>query len=114
MKHLLAAVIVLFGFEAHAVDWQERSEVGKLFNGAGVIGTFVLYDVAAERFIGHNQTRAETRFVPASTFKIPNTLIGLSTVVVKSVDEVLPYGGHPQPFNAWETDMGLRTAIALS
>jgi beta-lactamase class D len=33
---------------------------------------------------------------------------------VKSVDEVLPYGGNPQPFKAWERDMGLREAIALS
>jgi beta-lactamase class D len=114
MKYLFTAVIVLFSFQVHAVDWEESPAVGKLFKGVTVNGTFVLYDVTAERFIGHDQTRAETRFVPASTFKIPNTLIGLSTGVVKSVDEVLPYGGHTQPFKAWEKDMGLREAITLS
>src|SRR5690606_10185028 len=53
-------------------------------------------------------------FVPASTFKIPNTLIGLATGAVKSVDEIFPYGGQPQPFKTWEKDMGLREAITLS
>jgi beta-lactamase class D len=34
---------------------------------------------------------------------------------VKTVDEVLPYTGPPQPFiKAWAKDMGLREAIALS
>ena len=61
-----------------------------------------------------NQARAKVRLVPASTFKIPHSLIGLSVESVKSVDDVLPYGGKPQPFDAWEHDMGLRQAIALS
>lgn len=114
MKRLLTTAIVLFSFQAHATGWEESAEVAGLFKSAGVNGTFVLYDVAAERLIGHDKTRAEMRFVPASTFKIPNALIGLSVGAVKSVDEPLPYGGHPQPFKVWEKDMGLRDAIALS
>lgn len=114
MKHFLAAVAVLFAFQAHAADWEESHKVGELFKSAGVNGTFVLYDVSTHTYIGHDQARAERRFVPASTFKIPNTLIGLSVGAVKSVDEVLPYGGHSQSFKAWEKNMGLREAIALS
>jgi beta-lactamase class D len=30
------------------------------------------------------------------------------------VDEILPYGGKPQPFHEWEHDMGLREAIRIS
>lgn len=74
----------------------------------------MLYDVAGETFTGHNRSRAETRFIPASTFKIPNLLIGLSVGVVKNVDEVLPYGGKPQPMKARKKDMGLRDAIKVS
>ena len=33
---------------------------------------------------------------------------------MKSVDEVLPYGGKPQPRKEWERDMGLREAIKMS
>jgi beta-lactamase class D len=118
MKHffaVLAAASVLFTFHARAAGFEESAKVGEIFRSAGVNGTFVLYDVAAEKYIGHNRDRAEKRFVPASTFKIPNSLIGLSVGAVKSVDEVLPYRGHPKPFTkAWEKDMGLREAIVVS
>ncbi|WGS84034.1 class D beta-lactamase [Methylomonas sp. UP202] len=114
MKHLITAVILLFSFQAHASDWQESVAVGTLFEQAGVTGTFVLYDVTAGLLTGHDKARAEKRFVPASTFKIANALIGLSTGAVNNVDEVLSYGGRPQPFKTWEKDMGLREAVKLS
>lgn len=111
---LFTALLALFSLQGCATNWKESFEVGELFKSANVAGTFVLYDADAGRFVGHNQARSKVRFVPASTFKIPNSLIGLSVGAVKSVDEVLPYGGKPQPFEAWEKDMGLREAIALS
>jgi beta-lactamase class D len=86
----------------------------QLFRDAGVTGTFVLYDVAAEQLVGHNRERAYTQFIPASTFKVANLLIGLSVGAAKGVDEVLPYGGNPQPVKAWKRDMSLGEAIALS
>lgn len=114
MKYLFAAVILLLSGQTRALDWQDSPEVGKLFADAGVQGTFVLYDADADRFTGHDYVRAETRFIPASTFKIANSLIGLSVGAVSSVDEVLPYGGKPQSIKAWERDMSLREAIKMS
>lgn len=114
MTYLLTLVLLLLISQVQAADWEESPQVAALFKSVSAHGTFVLYDVTAQRFIGHDQARAEKKFIPASTFKIPNTLIGLSVGAVKSVDEVLPYGGKPQPFKAWERDMGLRDAIALS
>jgi beta-lactamase class D len=114
MKRLLTAATSLFASQAHALTWQDSSSIDQLFSDAGETGTFVLYDVASQRLTGHDQRRAHTQFVPASTFKIVNTLIGLSTSAVKNVDEVLPYGGKPQFIEAWEKDMSLREAIAMS
>jgi beta-lactamase class D len=115
MRHFFAAVIIVFTVQAQAASWEENLQVGELFKSAGVNGAFVLYDLTAQTYIGHDQARAERRFVPASTFKIPNTLIGLSVGAVASVNEVLPYTGPPHPFiKAWAKDMGLREAIALS
>jgi beta-lactamase class D len=114
MKQLFILILLLFTNSAQAIDWQDKSELGKLFTDAGLEGTFVLYDVDADRFIGHNRPRAETRFTPASTFKIVNSLIGLEVGAVGSVDEILPYGGKPQPNKAWERNMSLRDAIKLS
>jgi beta-lactamase class D len=61
-----------------------------------------------------DEARAKKRFTPTSTFKIANSLIGLDVGAVKDVDEVLPYGGKPQPRKEWERDMGLREAIKIS
>ena len=100
--------------QAHARDVEQNPEIENLFKEAGVSGTFVLYDVDVDLVIAHDLSRAKQRFIPASTFKIANSLIGLSTGSVESVDEVLPYGGRPQPFSSWEQDMGLRDAIKVS
>lgn len=114
MKKILAPTLLLLGMNAYAQEWQESPEITQLFQEAGLSGTFVLYDPINQRLIGHNHERASTSFVPASTFKVPHTLIGLTVEAVDSVHEVLPYGGEPQPFDVWERDMGLREAIELS
>lgn len=100
MKHFLAVAAILFIFQTHASGFEESAKVGEIFKSAGMNGTFVLYYVTAHTYTGHNKDRAEKRFVPASTFKIPNSLIGLSVGAVKGVDEVLPYRGgirNPSP-----------------
>jgi len=115
MKILTAALLLLVMFSAQAAEWQTVPAITALFASAQMDGTFVVYDPDAQRLRGHNQVRAETRFVPASTFKIANSLIGLSVGAVSSVDEVIPYTGDAEPFiKAWARDMGLRDAIALS
>jgi len=88
--------------------------VPDLFQARGIEGTFVLYEPDTEKLVTVNEERAHERFVPASTFKIANSLIALETGAVTSVDEVLPYGGEPQPFDKWERDMSMREAIAMS
>jgi beta-lactamase class D len=111
---LIAVVQWLIPVPALAVDWQELAGADRLFTTAGLRGCFVLLDVNANRLSGHDPARAATRFIPASTFKIANTLIGLDAGAVANVDEVLPYGGKPQPFKTWEHDMSLRAAIKIS
>jgi beta-lactamase class D len=100
---------------AYAADWEESAKLSTIFKNSGMDGTFILYDVTSNKYIGHNKNRAESRFVPASTFKIPNSLIGLSVGAVKGVDEIIPYRGDSKPFiKAWAKDMGLRESIVLS
>ncbi|MCA9392863.1 MAG: class D beta-lactamase [Candidatus Omnitrophica bacterium] len=115
LKILALLVVGLWsGVPAEALEWQDSPAMARAFEKSGAEGTFVLYDTKAQVFVGHNRERAGTRFIPASTFKIPNTLIGLAAGSVRDVDEILPYGGQPQPIAAWERDMSLRDAIPIS
>lgn len=96
------------------IAWRDDARIGEMFEKAGVSGTFVAYDVATGQYTGHDRQRASIRYVPASTFKIPNSLIGLDTGAVADVDEVLPYGGGPTFLPQWARDMPLREAIKVS
>ncbi|MFG1889418.1 class D beta-lactamase [Micromonospora sp. NPDC049051] len=91
-----------------------RDDLAGLFRQAGLRGTFVMYDVTAGRVVMVDRERAERRFIPASTFKIPHSLIALETGVVRDEREKVPYGGWPQRVAAWERDMGLRDAVRVS
>ncbi|MEH1100261.1 class D beta-lactamase [Micromonospora sp. CPCC 205561] len=93
---------------------QVRDDLAGLFRQAGLRGTFVMYDVTAGRVVMVDRERAERRSVPASTFKIPHSLIALETGVVRDEREKVPYGGRPQRVAAWERDMGLRDAVRVS
>jgi beta-lactamase class D len=107
-----SAVLLLFGLLLILPGRAEEEKLASLFNEAGAVGTFVL--VSEEKLQVHNVTRAETRYVPASTFKIANTIVALEVGSVSNVDEVLPYGGKPQFLKIWERDMSLREALPIS
>lgn len=111
---LLTGFFVLVSTNGFASEWRDNAEITRLFASAGATGAFVVFDPASGALTGHDQERARTRFVPASTFKIPNTLIGLARGAVIDVDEVLSFGGGAQAFPQWERDMSLREAIVLS
>ena len=92
----------------------EDRSLEALLEAHGVEGAFVLFDVGANTLLQSDPARADERRFPASTFKLANSLIALETGVVANVDEVIPYGGNPQPIKAWERDMSMRDAIKIS
>ncbi len=51
---------------------------------------------------------------PASTFKIPHSLIALETGVVQNAFDLVKWDRSPQPFPAWERDHSLDSAVKAS
>ena len=112
---LIAVGLLALPSAAAAAPWRDEPAVTALFRQAGVEGTFVLLDETRGELRGHNRMRAEQRFVPASSFKIANALIGLSLGAVRSVDELIPYTGDANPFmREWLEPMGLRGGMKVS
>ena len=62
----------------------------------------------------HNQDRAEERFLPASTFKIPHTLIALAEGAIKDEKEIIRWDGNDKGWKEWNKDQTLETAFPLS
>jgi beta-lactamase class D len=86
-------------------EWQAR------FDEKGVRGTFVLYEPANDRYLVCNEARAKQRFIPASTFKIANALIGLEVGSIGDEHEVFRWDGKPRVRAAWERDHTLATGM---
>jgi beta-lactamase class D len=107
-------VAMSIGTGASAGETVAREDLAAVFHEMGLVGTFAALDVAAERLTLVNVERAKVRFVPASTFKIPNTLIALETGALRDADEMFRYDGKPRAVKAWDRDMTLREAIAAS
>jgi beta-lactamase class D len=80
----------------------------------GFKGAFVLYDLNRNRYIRYNPERCVERFMPASTFKVMNSLIGLETGVIPDADYVIKWDGTTYDIPAWNQDHTLRTAIQNS
>jgi hypothetical protein len=57
----------------------ERPDFGQFFQDAGVEGAFVLYDQNQDTYLVYNPERVDTPYIPASTFKIFNSLVALET-----------------------------------
>ena len=68
---------------------------------------------SGEQFI-YYPSRASTRFSPASTFKIANTLILLEEKIIPNADTTLPWNGTKHDFPDWNRDHNLRSAFRAS
>ncbi|MBN1886555.1 MAG: class D beta-lactamase [Thermoflexales bacterium] len=77
-------------------------------------GAFVLYDLNDKRYSRYNPERCATSFLPASTFKIMNSLAGLEAGVIPDENHVIPWDGTRYAIEAWNRDHTLKTAIQNS
>jgi len=115
---LIAAATVLPA-RAFANVAPQRSEIreslAKRFTDDGTEGTFVGYKVEDYLVIASDTVRSGEAKLPASTFKIPNSLIALETGVVEDPDkDVFKWDGVKRSIEAWNKDHTMRSAIAVS
>jgi beta-lactamase class D len=83
-------------------------------NFQGYKGAFVLYDLNGNQYIRYNPERCAEQFIPASTFKIMNSLIGLETGVIPDENYVIKWDGTQNVIPSWNQDHTLKTAIQNS
>jgi beta-lactamase class D len=87
-------------------------------------GGFSVYSFKSNRYIQYNIEHCKKRLSPCSTFKIPNSLIGLETGIVPDSGFVIKYDSllHPkdtallntEPFKFWFQDLSLKMAFKYS
>jgi beta-lactamase class D len=120
MKFIKVAIAIIF-ITNIGVEADSMRDLSSLFRGTK--GAFVLYDMKNNLYVRYNEQRCRERFSPKSTFKIPNSLIGLETGVIRDAEFVIQWDREkysPQPnwtpdqLINWGKDQTLRSAIKYS
>lgn len=101
---------VVFASSAHGED----SDIARLFKEKNVNGSMVISSIDGEKTFTHNDERARVRFLPASTFKIPNTLIALEEAAVADEKEIVVWDGMEKGLPECNGDQTLVTAFSTS
>jgi beta-lactamase class D len=84
------------------------------FFGEYKSSAFILYNCETGITYVYNYELAQKRISPCSTFKIPNSLIGLETKVISGENHVIKWDGTPGYFKSWNCDHTLASAIKNS
>ena len=85
------------------------------FEEAKAEGSFALLDNGTGEFTIYNLPwYRDSLFMPASTFKIVNSLIGLQTGVISSDSMVIPWDGVTRFADAWNRDLTMNEAFRVS
>ena len=84
-----------------------------LFDEHGMEGTIVIFDPEKKEYFGYNPLRWDSGYLPASTFKIANTLIGLETGVIDT-GYIFKWKGEKRRLPEWEKNLKLREAFTVS
>ena len=80
-------------------------------NFGNYTGSFVLYDQSADKWNIYNMEHASTRVSPNSTYKIYDALLGLESGIITPEHSTFTWNGEPCPFESWESDQDLTSAI---
>jgi len=85
-----------------------------LLDTGSVKGSILIFDVNKSKYYSNDLEYAKTSHLPASTFKIPNSLIALELGIVETDTSTILWDGKKRRFKIWEQDLSFRDAFHFS
>jgi beta-lactamase class D len=93
----------------------EDSDLKTFFDSARVRGCFGLFDNGKGQFTIYNLKRfRDSSYLPASTFKIVNSLIGIQTGVISNEKMVIKWDSVKRWNPDWNKDLSMEEAFRVS
>jgi beta-lactamase class D len=94
---------------------KQDKKLKKYFDENKVEGCFALMNNATGKFTVHNLSRyRDSSYLPASTFKIINSLIGLQTGKISNDSMVIKWDGVKRSIEGWNKDLTMYEAFRVS
>ncbi|WP_442908591.1 penicillin-binding transpeptidase domain-containing protein [Helicobacter sp. WB40] len=92
---------------------QTNSTLQKLFSKYDIKSTIIIN--MQGKLISNDTSRAKVRYMPASTFKIYNALIGLDLGIMRDSEDIFyHYDGKPVSLESWRSDACLKSGMQIS
>ncbi|WP_405604733.1 class D beta-lactamase [Polaribacter sp. Asnod1-A03] len=91
-----------------------KPEFQSIIDSNNVNGSILIYDFQKDLFYSNNFDWAKVGRLPASTFKIPNSIIALETKIVENDSTLFKWNGEKRAYKIWEQDLILRNAFQYS
>lgn len=116
LKNIILTIFFVFSI-SNLVHGQNKYQ--KYFDGYKVTGSTTLFDYKNQKWFFTDSVDAETKTLPASTFKILNSLIALEEKVIQDENEILKWDGikkdlFGKDIPSWNKDTDLKTAFKNS
>lgn len=110
---LIAYCLLLISCSHNNVS--EDKSLKKYFDENNVTGSFGLFDNGTGKFTVYNIARyRDSVYLPASTFKIINSLIGLQTGKIVDDSMIIKWDGVERWVKAWNQDLNMYDAFRVS
>lgn len=115
MKNIGYFLFVLVFAACQNNNVTEKSDLGKFFKEQNVTGTFGIFDNGKGDFTVYDLKRfRDSVYLPASTFKIVNALVGLETGRVNDEKAVIKWDGVTREIENWNQDLTMKDAFKYS
>ena len=117
---ILLNLILLVNFNANCQTKKLKPkeivkiEFGNILDSLKVKGAILIYDLQKKTYYSNDFSWVKTGIIPASTFKIPNSIIALETGIIKSDSAIFKWNGEKRRFKKWEEDLTFKKAFQVS
>ena len=109
MNFVKIFTLLAISISVHAEDYK----INNLYSSNTINGSILIESMDGKVKYQHNVNDKEA-FLPASTFKIPNTLIILEEGLIKAQSEVIHWDGKERDYALWNKDQTLKSAFQVS
>ncbi len=109
MKSLRIFILLIICSTPYADD----KNIESLYKQNNIKGSIIIASLDGNTRYQHN-INAKEKFVPASTFKIPNTLIILEEDLIKDQQATIKWDGQRREHSPWNKDQTLKSAFQTS
>ena len=97
-----------------SVDSVVVDQIQTIINAEKLIGSVLIFDQTENTYFSNDFDWSKKGQLPASTFKIPNSIIALELGIIEDSSTILPWDGEPKTNSNWEKDLKAKDAFQLS